>query len=185
VSTTLRTRGLPPHIENAVDALARLHAEHHKNSTPSQRTLGGLTLVLAQHWFIAGLSVAVAGWIAFNLLGSRLGYAPPDPPPFEWLGFALALSSLYMILLVYANQRRDDQLAEIREQLTLELALLNEHKTAKIIELLEELRRDIPIVDNRLDSQAKQMARPIEPERVLEAIRETRAEVERVAASDG
>ena len=51
------------------------------------------------------------------------------------LGFALSLASLYMVLLVYATQRRDDQLAERREQLTLELALLNEQKTAKLIEL--------------------------------------------------
>ena len=65
----------------------------------------------------------------------------------------------------------------------MELALLNEQKTAKIIELLEKFRRDIPIVDNRDDPQAKEMARPIEPERVLDAIRRTRAEVERVAAS--
>jgi uncharacterized membrane protein len=89
-----------------------------------------------------------------------------------------------MVLLVYATQRRDDQLAEQREQLTLELALLNEQKTAKLIELIEEFRRDIPIVDNREDPQAEAMARPVEPERVLEAIKQTHAEAERVGASD-
>jgi uncharacterized membrane protein len=81
-----------------------------------------------------------------------------------------------MVLLVYATQRRDDQLAERREQLTLELALLNEHKTAKLIQLIEEFRRDIPIVDNRDDPQAEAMARPVEPERVLEAIKHAGAE---------
>ena len=65
--------------------------------------------------------------------------------------------------------------------MTLELALLNEQKTAKVIQLLEEFRRDIPIVDDRDDPEAKAMAEPAEPERVVEAIRKTRAEVERVA----
>ena len=138
---------------------------------------------MAHPWFIGALTIAVAGWIGFNLLSSALGYAPPDPPPFEWLGLALALASLYMVLLVYATQRRDDQLAERRDQLTLELALLNEQKTAKLIQLIEEFRRDIPIVDNREDPQAEAMARPAEPERVLEAIEQTHAEAERIGAS--
>ena len=180
--TESQPRDLPPHIEEAVRALANLHAEHHKAATPLQRALGLITFVLAHPWFIGGVSVAVASWIGLNLLIFGVGHIPPDPPPFPWLGFVLSLSSLYMVLLVYASQRRDDELAELREQLTLELAFLNERKTAKVIELLEEFRRDIPIVDDRDDPQAKAMAEPVEPERVIEAIRETRAEVERVAA---
>ena len=176
-------RDLPPHIEEAVGALTRLHAEHHKAATPLQRALSLVSFVLAHPWFIGCFSVAVASWIGLNLLIFGAGYIAPDPPPFLWLGFVLSLSSLYMVVLVYANQRRDDELAEIREQLTLELALLNERKTAKVIELLEEFRRDIPIVDDRDDPQATAMAEPVEPERVVEAIRETRAEVERVVTS--
>jgi hypothetical protein len=38
-------------------------------------------------------------------------------------------------------------------------------------------------VDDRDDPQAKAMAEPVEPESVVEAIRETRAEVERIATS--
>jgi uncharacterized membrane protein len=179
-ATASQTRDFPAHIEEAVQALARLHAEHHKAATPLQRTLGLVTIVLAHPWFLAALSVAVAGWIGFNLLWLALGYTPPDPPPFGSLGIVISLASLYMVLLVYANQRRDDELAELREQLTLELALLNEQKTAKVISLLEEFRRDIPIMDNRDDPQAKAMAQPVEPERVVEAIRETRARAERL-----
>jgi len=183
VETSSPERDLPPHIDEAVRTLGRLHAEHHRNATALQRTLSGCSLVLAHPWFLGALTVAVAGWIAINVLVWAMGYIPPDPPPFEGLGIALALASLYMVLLVYANQRRDDQLAEVREQLTLELALLNEQKTAKLIALFEEFRRDIPIVDDRHDPQAEEMARPVEPERVLEAIKETRAEAERVGAA--
>ena len=57
--------------------------------------------------------------------------------------------------------------------LTLELALLTEQKSAKIIQLLEEFRQDIPIVENRVDRQARAMAQPADPQRVVEAIRQT------------
>lgn len=69
----------------------------------------------------------------------------------------------------------------MREQLILELALLNEQKTAKVISLLEEFRRDIPIVDDRVDDQAEAMAEPADPEQVLAAIKETHAEADRVS----
>jgi uncharacterized membrane protein len=64
------------------------------------------------------LTAAVAGWVGLNLLAAALGHLPIDPPPFAWLGIALSLASLYMVLLVYATQRRDDQLTDLREQLT-------------------------------------------------------------------
>ena len=48
-----------------------------------------------------------------------------------------ALISLYMVVLILATQRREYQLAQLREQLTLELAILSEQKTAKVIQLLK------------------------------------------------
>ncbi|WP_207210943.1 hypothetical protein, partial [Lichenibacterium minor] len=58
-------------------------------------------------------------------------------------------------------------------QLTLELSILSEKKSAKIIELLEELRRDLPAVRNRVDEEASEMAKPADPQAVLQAINET------------
>ena len=82
--------------------------------------------------------------------------------------------------MILTAQRRDDELAELREQLTLELALLSEQKTAKMIELLEEFRRDTPLVENRKDDQADAMAQPADPQSVVEALRQTAAETARL-----
>jgi uncharacterized membrane protein len=84
------------------------------------------------------LTVIVAGWISLNLLAGALGYRPVDPPPFSGLTGAVSLASLYMVGLILATQRRENQLAQLREQLNLELAILSEQKTAKVIQLLEE-----------------------------------------------
>ncbi|HEY4029097.1 MAG TPA: hypothetical protein VGM25_02030, partial [Caulobacteraceae bacterium] len=69
------------------------------------------------------------------------------------------------------TQRHENQLAEAREQLTLELAILNEQRSAKAIYLLEEMRRDLPQLPNRSDPEAEQMGRPSDPHAVLEALR--------------
>jgi uncharacterized membrane protein len=133
--------------------------------------------------FLGVLTVIVAIWISLNLLASALGYSPIDPPPFSGLVGAVSLASLYMVVLILATQRRENQLAQLREQLNLELAILGEQKTAKIIQLLEESRRDNPLIRNRVDQEAEAMAQPADPQSVLEAIKQTHAEAEQI--SDG
>ena len=125
----------------------------------------------------------MAGWIGFNLLAAGLGYRPIDPPPFSWLEGAVSLLSLYMVVLILATQRREDQLAQHREQLILELALSSEQKTTKVIQLLEKSRRDNPNIRNRVDQEAEAMARPADPQSVIDAIKETHAKAEQVDLS--
>ena len=78
--------------------------------------------------------------------------------------------------MILATQRREDQLAGHREQLTLELAILGEQKSAKIIQLLEEMRRDDPSLANRVDHEAAAMATPADPQAVLDAIKDSHEE---------
>ena len=54
----------------------------------------------------------------------------------------------------------------------LELALLSDQKTAKLIALMEELRRDDQLIHNRFDSRAEELTKTVDPETVLQAIRE-------------
>lgn len=63
-------------------------------------------------------------------------------------------------------------MAQRRQQLALEVALLAEHKTSKIIDLIEELRRDLPDVHNRVDLEAIEMASKPDHETVLGIIEE-------------
>lgn len=57
-----------------------------------------------------------------------------------------------------------------RRHLDLQVVLLVEQKVTKVIALLEELRRDLPSVQNRQDLQAETMQEVIDPHAVLEAL---------------
>jgi uncharacterized membrane protein len=96
-----------------------------------------------------------------------------DPPPFPWLQGAISLFSLLVVMLVLVAQKHEDELNVHRDTLTLELAILSEHKIAKVIQLLEELRRDTPQVQDRVDPQAQQMAQPADAGSVLAAVRDS------------
>lgn len=164
---------LPPHIEQTVQSIARLHAAHDRRATSLQRVADRLTALFAHPWFIAAATIAAVGWIGVNLILRRLTGRGLDGPGFPWLQVAAQLLAIYITSLVLMSQRRKDELSELREQLTLELAILTEQKVAKLIQLQEEARRDNPLLSNRIDHQAAAMASPADPEAVLEAFRET------------
>ena len=164
---------MPAHIEQTLQAIARLHLEHHRGATPWQRTVDRLTRFFGRPRFAAMLMAFMAAWLALNLALMATRGRTFDPPPFSALqGLATAVA-LFMTVFILITQRRSDQLSELREQLTLELALLSEQKAAKMIELLEELRRDLPNVANRVDGEADALAKPADPEAVLEALKES------------
>ncbi len=168
---------LPAHIEDTVQSIARLHAEHYQQATRLQRIVDRMTALMGRPSFVGLLTVAVLVWVLGNLGAAWAGWEPVDPPPFAWLGGVVSLTALYMTALILATQRREDQLAGHREQLTLELAILGEQKSAKIIKLLEEMRRDDPSLRNRVDHEATAMSMPADPQAVLDAIKDSHEEV--------
>jgi uncharacterized membrane protein len=67
-----------------------------------------------------------------------------DPFPFPLLADAVSTVALYLTAMILITQRHDDEMATRREQITLELAILSEQKSAKIISLLQEFRHNDP-----------------------------------------
>jgi uncharacterized membrane protein len=118
---------------------------------------------------------AAALWIIGNLAAEKAGYAPLDRVTFAGLELTSTIAALLLAVLILTSQRRDDRLAERRAELTLQLALLSEQKSAKIITLLEELRRDLPSVPDRLDHESEAMSEAADPHSVLGAIEATAA----------
>jgi uncharacterized membrane protein len=176
---------LPSHIAETVDAVAQIHSDHHLKRTAMEIFMDDWTARLARPAVLAAVICGVALWIAFNLLAPLAGYAIIDEPPFPWLFEALTLLGVVMGILILSTQRRADQLAELREQMTLELASVTERKVAKVIELIEELRRDSPTLKNRTDHEARQMSERTSPGEVLIAIKDSHEEkVARLDDSD-
>jgi uncharacterized membrane protein len=73
--------------------------------------------------------------------------------------------------MILMTQRHDDEMATRREQITLELAILSEQKSSKIIALLEEFRRNDPNQGDHRDRVAEALAEPADAQLVLDAIR--------------
>ena len=166
----MTSQNLDRNVEETVQAITKLHQDHHQAAGPLRRRIDGVTGLLARPWTMVLLILAVAGWI----VGNRFGSDWPDPH-FVALELAATLGALLIAVLILVTQSRADRLAERREKLTLELALLNEQKSAKIISLLEELRRDTPSVANRRDAESEAMGKPTDAAKVLSEIEDRTA----------
>ena len=79
-------------------------------------------------------------------------------------------------VLIY--QTRREKLAEQRSHLILQLNLLTEQKTAKLIELVEKLRADLPTIEDHRDPEAERMQRATDPQTVLAVLQKNLEQAE-------
>ena len=160
---------LADHVSETVDEITAFHQAHHDSASSLQRWMDAVTDRLGRPGLVALVFLGVAAWIAAAL---ALSGSDPARPAFTWLELTATLCALLVAMLILVTQRRQDRLSERRAQLTLELAMLADRKTAKLIALMEELRRDHPDLQDRDDAESREMARPADPETVLAAIDE-------------
>jgi uncharacterized membrane protein len=161
-----------PEAHDVAWATAQLRAEHKQETSALQHGVDTLTALVGQPGFVALLAALVVAWILANLVAPSLGLTPADPPPFPWLQGAASAGALLLAALILTTQRREDHLANHHAQLVLELSILNDQKVSKIIELLEEYRRDSPAVSDRVDDAATAMSTPSDTQAVSGAIKE-------------
>lgn len=171
--TIVPTAPLPEHISQNIETIIALHTRHEQNVPRHQRVVEAVTTFFGRPAFLYSIIIAIAFWMIPNVLPRRFGLPRFDPPPFSWLEFTISTGSLLMTAGVLIKQNRQEKLAEERAQLTLQLNLLSEQKVAKLIALIEELRRDLPDVKKRYDPEAEMMKEAADPHAVMKALEET------------
>ena len=158
-------------VSQDVESVASIRARAEQRLDRHQRMMEVLTTALGRPRTVYVTLSIVVGWVAFNLVTPKLfGWQCIDPPPFFWLQGVVALSALLMTTLVLITANRQTRNAEERSHLDLQVNLLAERKVAKLIALVEELRRDLPMVRDRIDREADSMQEAVDPAAMLAAL---------------
>jgi uncharacterized membrane protein len=160
-------------LNEHVGVIASIHAHAEKRLGAHQRLIERVTAELGRPGTIYLLLGFVLAWALGNAVAACIGRTPWDGPPFVWLQGAVTLYAALISTMVLITQTRQQRHTEQRAYLELQINLTSEQKTAKLIGLLEELRRDMPTVRDRVDPQADAMAQAVDPEAVLTALEET------------
>ncbi|MEH2405778.1 DUF1003 domain-containing protein [Nostoc sp.] len=167
------TAPLPDAIAKNIEAISSLHSQEVRDIPAHQRIIEAIATFFGRSAFMYSLLVILALWIFGSFVD---GFLPFNLPPFSWSGQGLDAAALVISTGVLVRQTRQENFAEQRAQLMLQLNLLSEQKIAKIIALLEELRYDLPDVINRHDSEAELMRQAADPIAVLEALQKNLVE---------
>ena len=161
---------LSEHIEQNIESVVALQRREWESVGLSQRRVERLSRFIGRPVYLVALLGGVAIWIVYNLTAASWGLKPFDAPPFALLDGILSLVALITTTIVLIAQNRQAKLEQQHTHLALQVNLLTEQKVTKLIHLIEELRRDLPMVKDRHDPEAAALQQRTDTEQVLVAL---------------
>ncbi len=160
------------HVEESIEAVADLEREAHEATSRHHRWIERVTSRIGRPLSFYIIVTFVVLWIASNSVALHTTGSTFDPPPFSWLQGMVSLSGLLVAILILITANRVAQIDSQRDKLDLQINLLNERRTAKLIRMLDELRRDSPEVPTHEDPEVDQLSEHTDTQEVSRAIEE-------------
>jgi uncharacterized membrane protein len=159
-------------ISQNIEAVLDFYSREREKMSYWQRVLERVGDWIGRPVFLGFTLLFVSCWTLWDTALLWLHKREFDPAPFFALQGIVGLAALLTTTVVLIKQNRLTKLEEQRSHLDLKVNLLTEQKAAKLIELLEELRRDLPNVSNRHDAEAMALKQSMSPDLVLAALDE-------------
>jgi len=138
------------------EEIGELHRESEQGVPQHQLRLERFTGAIATPWTFYAVLIFAAGWISASLLAPRAGLSQLDAFPFPLLELVFTLSSLFLVLLVLLKQERQGKADQERSRLVLQITMLTDRRSAKLVQLFERLRMDLHLPD-RKDAEEKEL----------------------------
>lgn len=173
VKNNVEVMGLTDILDQDIEAIVAMRINAERQVGHHQRLIEKATSTIGRPLTMYVILLIVVLWVLINIFLRYLHFPAFDAAPFAWLQDIVSISALLMTVIVLATQNRQEKFTEQRRHLDLQVTLLTERKVSKVIELLEDLRRDIPSVKNRIDSEAEAMQEPVDPHTALTALNHT------------
>lgn len=118
-------------------AFGALKAQHNAERTAVETIADELNDIAASTPYLVAHVIWFAVWIPWNL--GWLGLAPFDPYPFGLLTMIVSLEAIFLSIFVLMAQKRESAIAELREELALQVNLRIEEESTKTLQLVAGL----------------------------------------------
>ena len=165
-------------VEKDIDSLVSIRLSEERGTSRHQQLIERITRnILGRPSTLYTIIIITALWIVYNLFCPLIGLKRLDPPPFSDIQGVIGFIALLTTTAVLITQNRLARMDDQRTHLDLELSLLIDRKVSKLIALLEELRRDIPHVQDRHDPQAEIMQENADPAQVISSFQQNYEDV--------
>src|SRR3979409_1656968 len=118
-------------------AFGAIKAQHAAHRTPLERFVDWLNEVASSTGFLVAHGIVFAFWLLWNT--GRLGMGPVDPYPFGLMTTIVSLEAIFLSIFVLMAQQREAAIAELREELGLQVSLRVEQEVTKTLQLVAGL----------------------------------------------
>jgi uncharacterized membrane protein len=118
-------------------AFGAIKAQHAAERTWMETLAERLNTIASSTPFLVTHALWFAGWILWNT--GLLGLEPFDPFPFGLLTMVVSLEAIFLTIFVLMAQKRDSAIAELREEMSLQVALRLEEEVTKTLQLVAGL----------------------------------------------
>ena len=143
----------------ANQAFGALKAQHAAERTLIESFANGLNDLAASTPFLLVHVVWFLVWIPWNL--GMFGFVPFDPFPFGLLTMVVSLEAIFLSIFVLMSQKRESAIAELREELMLQVNLRMEQEVTKTLQLVAGLYTRLGHVMAE-DEELGDMLRPLD-----------------------
>jgi len=147
----MRDTSLPPPPEPLTDeqperrrrrllanrAFGALKAQHNAERTIIERVADSLNAIASSSPYLVAHVIWFALWIPWNL--GWFGLPIFDPFPFGLLTMVVSLEAIFLSIFILIAQKRDAAIAELREELALQVNLRIEEEMTKTLQLVAGL----------------------------------------------
>ena len=118
-------------------AIGAIKAQHASHRNPLERFVDRLNGFASSTPFLVVHAVWFGFWISWN--SGLLPVRPFDPFPFGLLTMVVSLEAIFLSIFVLMSQQRESAIAELREELSLQVSLRVEQEVTKTLQLVAGL----------------------------------------------
>ena len=123
-----------PHLQEHIDLIARHEQEFFAQRTASERAGDAIAAFAGSLRFVSLHLVLFTVWIAINTMHTAVRWRF-DPYPFPMLDTILAIEAILLASFILMRQARMGRRSDEREHLMLQMLLLTEKETTKLLEM--------------------------------------------------
>ena len=153
-------------------AFRAIKAQQASTFTGSELVANRLTRIASSTSFLVLHLLWFGTWITWNT--GVLGLPAFDPYPFGFLTMVVSLEAIFLSIFVLMAQNRESAIAELREEITLQVNLRMEEEVTKTLQLVAGLYRRLGH-ELASDPELTEMLRPLDAvaieQELLEQIR--------------
>jgi uncharacterized membrane protein len=133
----------------------------------ADRLIDRITQFVGSVWF---LYLHLLWFILWPVVSLMQGSRPFDPYPYFLLVLLLAMEAIILSTMILMTQNRQQRLAERRAHLDLQINMLAEQETTKILSMLDAIQHHLGI--GKHDPEVAALKEATEPERLVEQIQQ-------------